>query len=101
MSERRFDVDDLTMPMPMPAASPARDAPGAGHPGPGRRQSPHATADSRAVVVHLLVNGRMACGFDSRPPAAWSKGQLWARIENAEMVSCAGCMRAVNELKKK
>lgn len=70
----------------------------------GRRQSPHrntSTVDSNSVVVHLLVNNRMACGFDSRPPELWPKGQIWVRLDKAEMLSCAGCMKAAAELKQK
>lgn len=59
----------------------------------GRRQSHHKAVQQSKVVVHLLRDGRMACGLDQRPPKEWPKGQLWVGLDKSHLVSCDGCMR--------
>jgi hypothetical protein len=61
---------------------------------------PHAKINASSVVVHLLVNGRMACGFDLRPPALWERGQVWVSVDKSHLLSCAACMTEARKVAK-
>jgi|KBSMisStaDraftv2_1062788.scaffolds.fasta_scaffold106851_2 hypothetical protein len=50
------------------------------------------------MVVHIILNGRAACGFTSDRPERWDNQHKWVYPEEAHYANCWDCIGRLNTL---
>jgi hypothetical protein len=49
-------------------------------------------------IVHIVLNGRAACGFTSDRPEKWTYEHKWVYPEEAHHANCWNCIGRLNTL---